>query len=565
MSGRAGGTLEPSCHLGEPPCELEEIVRRIAPLEVRGQPSGVQVRDVLFDHRLVRPPEGRLADAPSASSGGPAIGGTTADAIGGAIGGSTTGGTPGGALGGAIGFTTTGSTTGGTTGGSKALVGDLFCCLPGEHRDGHDFAAEARRLGAVAFLCERPLGDAAAGAVELVVGRGRARSAMAEASCARYRDPAAELRCVGVTGTNGKTTTTHLLASIFVAHGWTSTVIGTLSGTRTTPESPELQRQFAAARRSGTVAVAMEVTSHALVQHRVDGYRHDVAVFTNLSRDHLDYHGTMEDYFAAKAMLFTPEHAQIGVVNGDDAYGLRLAAAARIPVSTFSLRDVEHLEIGLDGSRFTWEGHPVALGLTGELNVRNAVAAAAAARALGIDAAAVAEGLSAAGAVPGRFEPVENALGRAVVVDYAHTPAALAEACRVLRAVAAPGRLLVVFGAGGDRDREKRPEMGLEVSRAADLAVLTSDNPRHEDPDAIIAEVRQGWSGPAELCVEPDRRRAIALALSLSAAGDLVLVAGKGHESSQEVGDRLLPFEDRLVVKDEAARLAAGGGPPSAP
>jgi UDP-N-acetylmuramoyl-L-alanyl-D-glutamate--2,6-diaminopimelate ligase len=480
------------------PCDLLDVIARISPREVRGDPAGMLVREVLFDHR-------RVSSANTSAT---------------------------------------------------QTTGDLFCCLPGEHRDGHDFAAAARQRGAIAFICEHPLGDAAGGAVQLVVGPGQARAAMAHAACARHHDPAAALRTVGVTGTNGKTTTTHLLAGILGANGWPTVVIGTLSGARTTPESPELQQGFADARRLGSAAVAMEVTSHALVQHRVDGYVHDVAVFTNLSRDHLDYHGTMETYFGAKASLFTPEHAKAGVVNGDDTWGARLLEQASVPVEAFSMQQVSGVEIGLGGSRFRLGGQLVELRLAGELNVRNAVAAAAAARALGVGDATIAEGLSSAAPVPGRFEPVDNDLSLGVVVDYAHTPAALAESLAVMRPMVPTGRLIVVFGAGGDRDREKRPEMGLEVSRRADVAVLTSDNPRHEDPDEIIAEVRAGWQGRARLEIEPDRRQAIARALSLAAPGDLVLVAGKGHETTQQLHDDFLPFDDRLVVRQEAARLA---------
>ncbi|HLI42943.1 MAG TPA: UDP-N-acetylmuramoyl-L-alanyl-D-glutamate--2,6-diaminopimelate ligase [Acidimicrobiales bacterium] len=440
-------------------------------------------------------------------------------------------------------------------------AGDLFCCLPGEHRDGHDFAREARRRGAVAFLCERDLGAGAGGAPQLVVGPGRARAAMAEAACALYGDPAERLVTVGITGTNGKTTTAYLVGAILAAAGYETTVIGTLSGTRTTPESPDLQRELAAAAAAAADAarpgaVALEATSHALVQHRVDGYVHDVAVFTNLSQDHLDFHKTMEAYFEAKALLFGPEHARRAVVNGDDPYGRRLAARAEVPTEVFGLADAEQLEIVGDGSRFLLRGHRVHLRLVGRVNVENALAAAAAARAIGVDDETVASALSQAGGVPGRFEQVPNALGLAVVVDYAHTPVGLGRACAELRELVPEGRLVVVFGAGGDRDRQKRAQMGHAVSVAADVAVVTSDNPRHEDPLGIIAEVVSGCDGSAELHVEPDRRLAIGLGLSLARAGDLVLVAGKGHETTQQVGDVLVEFDDRVVVAEEASRLA---------
>ena len=258
--------------------------------------------------------------------------------------------------------------------------GALHCCLPGAHVDGHDFAGQAGRAGAVAFVCERPLGSEVAAAVQLIVGTGGARPAMALAACALWDDPASSLRTVGVTGTNGKTTTTYFLRSVFEEHGWPTTVIGTLGGPRTTPEAPDLQRALARARDSRRAAVALEVTSHALAQHRLDGYRHDVAVFTNLSQDHLDYHGSMEAYFATKAQLFTSEHASRAVVNADDPYGQKLLATVAIPARPFSIAEAEDLEVGLQESRFRLDGAPVRVRPGGEINVRNALAAAAAAQ-----------------------------------------------------------------------------------------------------------------------------------------------------------------------------------------
>ena len=440
--------------------------------------------------------------------------------------------------------------------------GTLYCCLRGALHDGHDHAAEARAGGAVAFVCERDLGAAADGAPQVVVPPGAARQAMALAACVVEHDPAGSLATIGVTGTNGKTTTTHLIVSILAAAGYEAGLVGTLSGERTTPEANELQRRLAAMASAARVAgrpgaAAMEVTSHALVQHRVDGYVHDVAVFTNLSQDHLDYHGTMEAYFEAKATLFTPEHAERAVVNADDGYGRRLLERQGIETVPFSLAEAGDLSLTAGETRFLLRGHEVHLGLIGQFNVENALAAAAAARALGVDDAVVAEGLSRAPAVPGRLEPVENALGLRVLVDYAHTPDGLAQACTAVRDLLGPGsRLVVVFGAGGDRDPEKRPPMGAAVSAAADVAVLTTDNPRHEDPEEIMAAVARGCTGPAELRLESDRRAAIGLALSLAGPGDLVLVAGKGHETTQQVGDELHSFDDRLVVAEEASRLA---------
>ncbi len=443
----------------------------------------------------------------------------------------------------------------------RVRPGALHCCLPGERVDGHDFAAAARGAGAVAFVCERPLGAEAGGAVQLIAGPAGARPAMARAACCLWGDPATSLRTVGVTGTNGKTTTTYFLRSVFESHGWPATVIGTLGGPRTTPEAPDLQAALAHARDSGRSAVALEVSSHALAQHRLDGYRHDVAVFTNLSQDHLDYHGTMDAYFEAKAQLFTPEHASRAVVNGDDPFGRRLAETASIPVSVFSLAQAQELWVGLTESRFRLGGDPVRVRPGGEINVRNALAAAAAARELDIAPANIAAGLSAATGPSGRLEVVPNGIGATVVVDYAHTPRGLEEVLGAARAEAGPsgGRVIVVFGCGGERDRGKRPVMGSVATRFADLAVLTSDNPRSEDPLAIIAEVRAGCDGTARLVVEPDRRRAIATALESARAGDVVVVAGKGHETAQEIGDRSLAFNDRVVTTEELERLQVEG------
>ena len=504
---------------------LREIARRIersvGPVTVVG-PLEVAVTAVAYDHRRVAPASVRPASSPAtAATGHRELSGTVAPS-----------------------------------------EGALFCCLVGEHHDGHDYARTARANGAVAFVCERELGEAAESATQLVVGPGHAREAMAAASCVLWGDPAEALTTVGVTGTNGKTTTTVLLGSILEAAGYRASVVGTLSSSRTTPESPELQASLASARRAASSsgrpgAVALEVTSHGLVQHRADGFVHDVAVFTNLSQDHLDYHGTMEAYFEAKATLFTPAHARRGVVNAGDDYGRRLLDRGEIALDGFSLTDAVDLEMSAAGSRFRLGGEEVHLRLVGRPNVENALAAAAAARALGIDDGLIASGLSAVPAVPGRFEPVPNALGITAVVDYAHTPAGLARACETLRGLLGRGgRLVVVFGAGGDRDREKRPLMAEAVSSQAHVGVLTTDNPRHERPEAIVEAVRGGWKGSRELLVEVDRRRAISLALGLVGEGDVLLVAGKGHETTQQVGDEFLPFDDRIVLAEEAGVLA---------
>jgi UDP-N-acetylmuramoyl-L-alanyl-D-glutamate--2,6-diaminopimelate ligase len=430
------------------------------------------------------------------------------------------------------------------------VPGALFCCVPGDQVDGHDFAPQAVRAGAVALLCQR-LVDVDHDLPQIVVDD--VRAAMAQAAAALFDHPSHRLAVVGVTGTNGKTTTTHLLRAVLEADGRRAGVIGTLSGARTTPPSPELQCHLAELADAGFDAVAMEVSSHALVQHRVDAVRFRVAVFTNLSQDHLDYHGTMDDYFAAKATLFDPERADVAVVNADDPWGRRLLAAARLPTRPFSLAEAVDLHLDRQGSSFRWEGKAVRLRIPGPANVANALAAAAAARELGVSPAVVAAGLSELVSVPGRNEAVDRGQPFTVLVDYAHTPDGLEQALSGARAMAAGGRVVVVFGCGGDRDRAKRPLMGEVATRLADLAVLTSDNPRREDPAAIIDQVRAGVTRPDVLVVEPDRRAAIALALSAARPGDLVLIAGKGHETTQVVGDQTLPFDDRA----EAARVLA--------
>jgi UDP-N-acetylmuramoyl-L-alanyl-D-glutamate--2,6-diaminopimelate ligase len=439
--------------------------------------------------------------------------------------------------------------------------GCLFCCVPGSRVDGHDFAATAVAAGAVALLVERFVDvDVAQVLVDDV------RTAMAPLAAALHGHPSQRMAVVGITGTNGKTTTTFFLRSVLEAAGRRAAVIGTLSGgisrsggrsgPGTTPAAPELQAHLAELAGEGFDSVAMEVSSHALVQHRVDGVRFAVAVFTNLSQDHLDLHGTMEEYFAAKASLFVPERAAAAVVNADDAWGRRLLDSPRLPTRPFSLADAVGLEVDRLGSSFLWEGEPVRLRLAGTVNVANAVAAAAAARELGIDAGAVAAGLSSMASVPGRNEPVDRGQPFSVLVDYAHTPDALEQTLAGAKTMAGPGRVLVVFGCGGDRDRAKRPLMGEVATRLADLAVLTTDNPRSEDPTAIAAEVRAGVGRPEVLVEEPDRRAAIALALESARPGDVVVLAGKGHETTQVVGADVRPFDDRAVAAELLGSLA---------
>jgi UDP-N-acetylmuramoyl-L-alanyl-D-glutamate--2,6-diaminopimelate ligase len=422
--------------------------------------------------------------------------------------------------------------------------GSLFCCVPGRVTDGHDHAPGAVAAGAVALLCERPLDLPVA---QVVVAD--ARATMGPVAAAFHGHPSASMDVVGVTGTNGKTTTTFLLQAILEAAGRPTGVIGTLSGARTTPEAPELQARLAELRDEGRRAVAMEVSSHALALDRVAGTRFRVAVFTNLSRDHLDFHETMEDYFAAKARLFEPRYADVAVVNADDPRGRLLADAASVPTRTYSLHDVEGLELGATTSTGTWRGHRLVVPLGGSFNVANALAALGAAVELGVDEATAVAGLAGAAQVPGRFEVVTTDQPFQVVVDYAHTPDGVEQVLKAARAVAA-GRVLVVLGAGGDRDWDKRPMMGEAAARHADVVVVTSDNPRSEDPEVIAAAVAAGAAGHRDVRVELDRRAAIELAVHDARPGDVVVVAGKGHETTQTIGDRVLPFDDREVVRD---------------
>jgi len=437
--------------------------------------------------------------------------------------------------------------------------GALFCCVSGGRVDGHDLAGAAVVAGAAALLCERALPAAVPQAIVSCT-----RVAMAPAAATFFGHPSRHLSVAGVTGTNGKTTTTHLLAAALRADGRPCEVIGTLSGPRTTPEAIELQARLADLVGRGVSGAAIEVSSHALAQHRVDATWFSVAVFTNLSPDHLDFHGTMPEYFAAKASLFSAERAAVGVINDDDPWGRRLLETASLPTRPFSLADAVDLEVGSTSSTFRWEGELVRLRLGGAFNVSNSLAAATAARELGVDASAVAEGLSSVTSIPGRFEAIDEGQPFTVLVDYAHTPDSLTQALLAARHAAravdgGPGRVLVVFGCGGDRDRVKRPVMGEVAARLADLAVLTSDNPRSEDPLAIIAEVQAGVADPDALLVEPDRRAAIAEALSRARPGDVVVVAGKGHEPTQVLADSVVDFDDRAVVRDELVRSRGTG------
>jgi UDP-N-acetylmuramoyl-L-alanyl-D-glutamate--2,6-diaminopimelate ligase len=427
----------------------------------------------------------------------------------------------------------------------QVTPGALFCCVPGGVTDGHVFAADAVSLGARSLLVERELDLPV---TQVVVDD--VRQTMGRVAAAFHGHPSDALEIVGVTGTNGKTTTAWLLRSIFEADGRTTGMIGTLTGSRTTPEATDLQANLAELRDQGISTVAMEVSSHALAQSRLVGTRCRVGVFTNLTRDHLDFHETMEDYFAAKARLFEPEQSDVAVVNADDPRGRLLLDAARIPTIAYSLDDVTGLRVDDRSSQGTWRGHRLRVPLGAAFNMSNALAAAMAALQLGIAEETIVAGIAASPQVPGRFELVDAGQPFTVVVDYAHTPDELENLLVAARGVAGDGQLTVVFGAGGDRDRGKRPMMGEVATRLADVTVLTSDNPRSEEPLSIIDQIRSGAAASAYVIVEPDRRAAIELALKRATDGDLVVVAGKGHETTQTIGDQVVPFDDRSVVED---------------
>jgi UDP-N-acetylmuramoyl-L-alanyl-D-glutamate--2,6-diaminopimelate ligase len=453
--------------------------------------------------------------------------------------------------------------------------GWLFCAIRGTTTDGHDHAVRAVEAGAAALLVERWL-DLRVPQVKVP----SVRAAAGPAAAVVHGRPSDDLTVVGITGTNGKTTTAYLLEGAFAAAALGTGVIGTIEtrihgdaqpGVRTTPEGPDLQRLLRRMRTRGVDAVAMEVSSHGLDLRRVDGTRFAVAAYTNLSQDHLDWHGSMDAYLAAKARLFTAAFAARGVVHLDGPWARRLLELVEIPVTTLGrpgdgadLTIVDE-RLGVDGAHGRLLGTdldvPVHTVLPGRFNLTNAATALAAAVEAGIDAEAAAAGIAACPGAPGRLERVEVGQPFAVVVDYAHSPDAVTQVVETLRASVGPGRRVhVVLGCGGDRDREKRGPMGAAAA-LADRAVLTADNPRSEDPAAILDAMERGAraavdaGAPAKVIVEPDRAEAIRAALTGAAPEDIVLIAGKGHETGQEFADRTVPFDDREVARRELAAL----------
>jgi len=489
--------------------------------------------------------------------------------------------------------------TGLTYDSRKVVAGTVFFAVPGEQTDGHDYIEEAVKRGAAAVVVSHSGSWPPAPATVRVKN---VRSAMGLWAAQFYRRPSRNIRLIGVTGTNGKTTLTYLVESILRAAGLEPGVIGTINyrypgrevpSHHTTPESVDLQELLAQMTESGVRAVAMEVSSHALAQERVRGLEFDVGVFTNLSRDHLEYHHNMEEYFAAKRRLFNdylPASAKSGkaaVIYADDPRGERLIADCR----------AQGLALWSYGARGDWDVRPVqvvtdaggirgeiqakerrvkfASPLVGSVNLLNILGAVGVGCALGLTDGAIAAGIAGMQKVPGRLEKVDNPRGVLVLVDYAHTPDALEKTLQVVRQLT-DKRLIAVFGCGGDRDRGKRPLMGEIGARLSDLAVLTSDNPRTENPQAILADVEAGVRnvGIARLdaasadraaapnrrgyYVEADRRVAIGLALSLASAGDAVLIAGKGHEDYQILGTSKIHFDDREVAREAIAARASG-------
>ncbi|MCL5446371.1 MAG: UDP-N-acetylmuramoyl-L-alanyl-D-glutamate--2,6-diaminopimelate ligase [Actinobacteria bacterium] len=444
----------------------------------------------------------------------------------------------------------------------EACDGALFCCLAGTRYDGHEFAGRAVSNGASALLVERRLDIAVP---QIVVARGTARAAMAVIAANFYGRPSGSLVMSGVTGTNGKTTVAHMVASILRAGGLRTSVIGTLGGGRTTPESTDLQRSLAQARDSGFKAVSMEVSSHGMVQNRVDAIRFQAAVFTNLSPEHLDYHKTMDMYFGAKAALFVPERVENAIINVDDPWGRLLTEkVSGVPVLRYGADEASEVSQDEYGSSFRWRGMQVRIQLAGRYNVLNAIAAANAGLVLGVDEDAIAEGLDTMEPVPGRFALYRSPSGGVVVIDYAHTPDALEAVLMSAREIMHEprGRLTCVFGCGGDRDASKRPLMGSVAARLADKVVVTSDNSRNEDPVAIMDEIVSGIGADdrKRLVVEINRRKAIEFAVVQLRDGDVVVVAGKGHETVMEAGGKCVHFSDAEVVTGCMAVLAGRQG-----
>jgi UDP-N-acetylmuramoyl-L-alanyl-D-glutamate--2,6-diaminopimelate ligase len=425
--------------------------------------------------------------------------------------------------------------------------GDLFCAVRGARSDGADFAGFAADRGAAALLVPHQL---ATPLPQIVVPERQMRREVARVSNLVYAEPSQRLTMIGVTGTNGKTTVVHLISQVLSRCGVTCRELGTLWGRLTTPEAPDLHRQLALFLDQGAEACAMEVSSIALEMHRVDFVDFDVAIFTNLSQDHMDLHGTMEEYFAAKAKLFQPELARFGVVATGDGYGKRLVDSAGIPVVPVDLSEVDNVVHHARGVRFEIDEVGFDVPLLGAHNLMNVLCALRALRHLGYELPRLAKAFAGVTEPAGRLEFVPSDAPFHVVVDYAHTPAALEAVLTSLRVrVGESGRLVCVVGCGGDRDRGKRPDMGRIASALADRAVFTSDNPRSESPAQILADMMAGVGARDDVVVTEDRAVAISEAIRGARSGDVILIAGKGHENKQVIGDEEIPFSDVEVAR----------------
>ena len=436
----------------------------------------------------------------------------------------------------------------------EVIEGDIFCCLRGKTTDGHNYIQEAIASGASALLAEKVSGlDIPTFLVENV------RAVLPLVASRIVGDPSKEINVVGVTGTNGKTSVVSMLAEILSTYGTPTATIGTLTGMLTTPESPELQRELRKYCSEGVEVVAMEVSSHSLVQKRVSKTHFSSVAFTNLSHDHLDFHGTMEDYYLAKGLLFSREFSKRGVIATDSDYGrsyFEKAISSGMEVEELSLKN-RNVVFTQKSSSFDWRGERVTIPLGGPFAYSNALVSAEIAIQLGLEVAEVIAGLNSLNGVPGRFEPVSLTQESSAIIDYAHTPSALAELLGGCRKIVA-GRIILVFGCGGERDSEKRPLMGEVASVGADVNILTSDNPRGEDAEKIISEIASGMSIKPRV-IEVDRRKAIEQAFNEAESGDLIVVAGRGHEEYQEIDGKKIPFSDKNVLLDVVSKASSSG------
>ena len=424
--------------------------------------------------------------------------------------------------------------------------GDLFFCFKGEKKDSHDFVYDAIKGGASALVVERKIDIDFPQVIS-----SSSRKMMSEIAEIFYEFPSREITTVGVTGTNGKTTTVNILSAIAKAAGEKTETIGTLTGQLTTPEAPDLQRQIRDSIGNGVSFLAMEVSSHALLQNRISRMSYDAAIFTNLSLDHLDYHGDMESYYKAKSSLFSPTHSKLAVINADNQFGKRLMNEVEIPQVSFSLNDVDIVERTLIKTTFRWKGKIIELKLPGVFNLENALAAAVTAEALGFNREVIAKGLESAKGTPGRFELLTHSDEEPyIIVDYCHTPDGLEKILLSINELLPGARTHIVFGCGGDRDTSKRAQMGMISETHATNVYLTSDNPRSENQMVIINDILAGIHDTEPVYVNPDRREAIFHAVTTANQDDVVLIAGKGCEPYQEISGTLHPFLDSDVGRE---------------